>query len=375
MYSGKYALPPVSKDTFKKLLRMSTCDVIMLTHDGYYRQIDGLAMGSPPAPPLANGWLYTYDPTIRDNAKLYSRYMDDIFRTIAKSRINVKLDEINRLHPSLKFTIEMEKEGKLPFLDMKIIRSNGKLSSTWYCKPTDTGLIMNYHAVAPMQYKRSVVSGFVYRIHNACSSWQYFHSSLVVAKRILDNNQYPSNFYEPIIRDSLERIIHREIADSTSDDEEEETKHLVFLQYRGKPCEDYVKSLRRLGAPCKIVLTLRKLKTVLPSLKVDVEKRLKSRVVYNLSCSRCQARYVGQTDRHLLTRFKEHCRPSEPFGKHIRLCGVNPKFENNDDVSLLQSTNRSVMFLETLEALWQREVKPSINTKDEYRSRELTIKL
>lgn len=259
---------------------------------------------------------------------------------------------------------------------MKIIRSNGKLSSTWYCKPTDTGLIMNYHAVAPMQYKRSVVSGFVYRIHNACSSWQYFHSSLVKAKHILDNNQYPSNFYEPIIRDSLEKIICNSSEESTSDnDGEEEAKHLVFLQYRGKPCEDYVRSLRRLGAPCKVVLTLRKLKTVMPSLKVDVEKSLKSRVVYNLTCSRCQARYVGQTDRHLLTRFKEHCRPSQPFGNHIRLCGVDPKFEKNDDVSVLQSTHKSIMFLETLEALWQREIKPSINTKDEYRSRELTIKL
>ena len=64
-----------------------------------------------------------------------------------------------------------------------------------------------------------------------------------------------------------------------------------------------------------------------------------------------QARYVGQTDRHLLTRFKEHLRPSEPFGKHIRLCGVSPSFENSNDVSVLQSTSRSVVFLETLEAL------------------------
>ena len=51
MFSGKYELPPVSKETFKTLLQLSTCNVVMLTHDGYYRQRDGLAMGSPPAPP------------------------------------------------------------------------------------------------------------------------------------------------------------------------------------------------------------------------------------------------------------------------------------------------------------------------------------
>ena len=120
---------------------------------------------------------------------------------------------------------------------------------------------------------------------------------------------------------------------------------------------------------------MQKLKTVLPSLKVDVEKRLQSRVVYNLSCLRCQAHYVGQTGRHLLKRFKEHLQPSALFSKHIRICGVNPSFENSNDVSALQSTNRSMVFLETLEALWQHEVKPTINTKDEYKRRELTIKL
>ena len=57
LFSGKYQLPPVDKATFKTLLVISTRDVLMLTHDGYYRQKDGLAMGSPPAPPLANGWM------------------------------------------------------------------------------------------------------------------------------------------------------------------------------------------------------------------------------------------------------------------------------------------------------------------------------
>ena len=147
-----------------------------------------------------------------------------------------------------------------------------------------------------LKYKRSVVRGFVYRIYNSCSTWEYFHDSLITAKRILDNNQYPTNFYEPIISDTINRILTQQESENSTTEgnqEEEAPIHLVFLQYRGKPCEDYVQSLRRLGAPCKVILTLQKLKTVLPSLKTDAEKRLRSRVVYNLSCSRCQALYVG----------------------------------------------------------------------------------
>ena len=133
----------------------------MQTHDGFYRQTDGLAMGSPPAPLLANGWLSRFDPHIQGDAKLFARYMDDVLRSIKISTIQQKLDEINGFHPSLQFTSEKETEKTLPFLDMLIIREGTLLSSTWYNKPTDTGLIMNYHSLAPKRYKRLVVAGFV----------------------------------------------------------------------------------------------------------------------------------------------------------------------------------------------------------------------
>ena len=41
---------PVDKETFIELAKIASCNVLMLTHDGYYTQIEGLAMGSPHAP-------------------------------------------------------------------------------------------------------------------------------------------------------------------------------------------------------------------------------------------------------------------------------------------------------------------------------------
>ena len=58
----------------------------MSTHDGYYKQDDGLAMGSPPAPRLANGWLSQFDNIINGKARLYARYMDDILQDIKRER-------------------------------------------------------------------------------------------------------------------------------------------------------------------------------------------------------------------------------------------------------------------------------------------------
>ena len=200
LYDSNQETPPVDKETFKILAQISSCNVIMSTHNGYYRQTDGLAMGSPPAPHLANGWMSTHDDKIAQGSKMYFRYMDDIIRDIKKAKIQEKLDEINSMHPSLKFTIERQQEGSIPFLDMLIMNNHGKLSSTRYKKTRDTGMIMNFHALAPKRYKRSVVSGFVHRIHRASSSWENIHTSLEKGKRILeqqaeDDNAVPNRLF------------------------------------------------------------------------------------------------------------------------------------------------------------------------------------
>ena len=387
LFSGKYDLPPVDKEIFKQLAQISSCNVLMSTHEGYIRQVDGLAMGSPPAPHLANGWLSKYDPIIKgEGCKIFSRYMDDIIRNIKRHQIEEKLRQINSLHPNLKFTCEREVEGKLPFLDMMIINTKGILSSTWYNKPTDTGLIMNFHALAPKKYKWSVVSGFVYRIYRACSNWQLFNTSLEKAKRVLEKNQYPPDFYEPIIKKALQDIVGGSEDKSTSStgetsslqNEEAETadpvpKKLLFVQYRGKCTEDYARALHRCKAPCTIVMTLQKLRTVLPSLKPSVEKEIRSGIVYKMKCPRCFACYVGYTIRHLKTRSGEHrTKKDKPVYKHLTQCNAKVTC---DDFEILASSSRGEDYLMTLEALWIRELNPTINTKDEYKSKELTIKL
>ena len=114
--------------------------------------------------------------------------MDDVVRDIETEKREEKLEEINGLNEYLKFTMEVEVSGELPVLDLKLMNNAGKLTSTWYSKPTDTGLVMNYHALAPRRYKKSVVAGFIYRIHRCCSYWKLFHESLEKAKAVLECN-------------------------------------------------------------------------------------------------------------------------------------------------------------------------------------------
>ena len=61
-----------------------------------------------------------------------------------------------------------------------------------------------------------------------------------------------------------------------------------------------------------------------------------------------------------------------PVKKHFLECGVN---FDNDCVSILASVKKSEKHLMTLEALFIREFRPTLNTKDEYRRRELKIRI
>ena len=92
---------------------------------------------------------------------------------------------------------------------------------------------------------------------------------------------------------------------------------------------------------------------------------LKSNVVYKITCPQCQLCYVGQTARHLVTRYNEHVSPWGLLRKHFDECNVDPSL----DVSVLGKASNEKLL--TLETLFIKEIKPQLNTRDEFRSREI----
>ena len=93
---------------------------------------------------------------------------------------------------------------------------------------------------------------------------------------------------------------------SPENDTDERVKEFVHIEYRGEITDTYVRALKQSAAPIKIVLTTRKIKYCLPSLKTSIHKGMQSKIVYEFTCSRCNATYLGKTKRHLKTRIHEH---------------------------------------------------------------------
>ena len=123
----------------------------------------------------------------------------------------------------------------------------------------------------------------------------------------------------------------------------------IFVQYRGKATEKLAMSFKRLNAPCKMVMTTRKLKTIMPSLKPTVPKMFSSGVVYKIQCPGCPSSYIGQTVRHLQTRFREHLGCNGTMRRHIETCNPSLSF-SDDSISILAKSSKYFKLL-TLEAL------------------------
>ena len=109
----------------------------------FYKQIDGVAMGSPLGPALAiifmcsfdNKWLKDCPHSLKP--LFYRQYVDN---TIALFQ---SLDQVEKFtkylsskHPNINFSLEKENDGRLSFLDINIFRENGNFVSDVYHKKT-----------------------------------------------------------------------------------------------------------------------------------------------------------------------------------------------------------------------------------------------
>ena len=85
LYKNQELLSNINKNQFEKLLRAALCRNNFLFDGIVYQQVDGVAMGSPLGPSLANTFLAYYEQIWLNDCPnefkpvYYKRYVDDIF--------------------------------------------------------------------------------------------------------------------------------------------------------------------------------------------------------------------------------------------------------------------------------------------------------
>ena len=131
-----------------------------------YRQIDGVAMGSTLGPPLANIFIGYYETRLFNKISkpaIYCHHIDDAFSLFHKETDFQKfLSCLKSLHPSLKFTNEIETNNSLSFLDVLVTKSNNKFITSVYQKPTFTGQYIHSNSFGPQQHKTNLINTLTY---------------------------------------------------------------------------------------------------------------------------------------------------------------------------------------------------------------------
>ena len=107
----------ILKQEMKELLYLCGKNAHFTWNSKTYVQVDGVAMGSPRGPVLANIFMAELEqniPTLSKDISLWKRYVDIYF--VNCNCISHVLQSLNSFHSNVKFTVETKKkETKLHF--------------------------------------------------------------------------------------------------------------------------------------------------------------------------------------------------------------------------------------------------------------------
>ncbi|KAK3727763.1 hypothetical protein QZH41_005213 [Actinostola sp. cb2023] len=361
----------LSRTDLVDLLNIATKDQLFQLNGTLYEQIDGVAMGSPLGPLLANVFLCSIEDTLQLDGKMpayYRRYVDDTLVIMPSTvEANDFLDDLNRCHTSLKFTMEIENNGMLPFLGMQLLNRSHHIETKVYIKPTNTGLLLHHESHVDERYKRGLVTTMLDRAYRLSSSWSYFIEECDRLKVMFLRLKYPHDLINTAIKRFVDAKLSQQPNMPGADEPDENIR--ITIPFIDQRSADVVRRKlqdlsHKINTTVQPVFVSRKLNE---SLKVQEKKPLiinQQRVVYNFKCDSCDASYVGYTYRHLHERIEEHKGMSSSIGKHYRMDhDIVPRDINNNFKILKKCKTKFDCLL--YEMLLIRERRPTLNVQSD----------
>lgn len=333
----------------------------------YYSMIFGLPMGSSLSPILANIAVTTTImrslPRLSYITPFFFQYVDDLVTAVPQGGVQEILQCFNAFDQHIQFTVEVENERSVPFLDTKIIRTDdNKLILDWYQKKMSSGRYVHYKSHHNISMKTNVILALKNRIRNiAHPSLQ--ETSLHRLKSILTNNGYPSKFLNRLIWGST---TNRPIQQPLDLENAASASALIYVS---------IPNIHELTANlCKILKTSENIKIAkynlvtnrsnFSKLKDVVPVQLRSDVVYCIDCE-CQRKYIGQCSTTIKQRIALHksdsnLRPGRcTLASHVNETGHTPRYEEVKVLTQERHLNKRLF----LEMCFINEQTDSINSR------------
>ena len=237
--------------------------------------------------------------------------MDDIICVFDNEHDSTMFFEyLNQQHPNIKFTTETEKDKKLPFLDILIDNSDhSSIKTSVFRKSTFTGLMTCFSSFTAFSYKVGLIKALIDRTYKINNTWLGFNQDIDKLFFYLKKNLYPQQLLNKILNDYLSNkrnvpsVIQRQPVRNNV-----KRFSIAFVGLYSKIAQRKINQIIKLY--CKditVQLAFKSFKVSnLFSYKSKTRDALRSKIVYEFICSGCNARYIGESQRHLTTRIKEH---------------------------------------------------------------------
>ena len=131
IYNKRELVTNITRSEMKEILLLCTKNVHFSCNQDIYIQKRGVAIGSPLGPVLPGIFMVNLCmvPKLNVYIHFWRRYVDDAITFIKTGSFDLEylLSVLNKFHPKIKFTYEMEVDSNLTFLDILLHRDGMSL--------------------------------------------------------------------------------------------------------------------------------------------------------------------------------------------------------------------------------------------------------
>ena len=240
----------------KDLLLLCTKNVYFSYDNKLYSQMDGVAMGSPLGPVIAGIFMVDLErnmiPKLSTHMLKWKRYVDDTITYMKSSSINYVLPVLNFFHKNIKFTFEEEKDNKISFLDVLILRNCNSIETRVYRKFTHNDVYLHWNSISPNSCKVGILKTLLLRAFVICSNEQLLNKEIEHVRNVFhDTNGYPKAVIQNVLSKVKEEQSAQSVKITESHQDDVSKSYLLTLPYKGKRGE---KTLRTITKEVKKIL-------------------------------------------------------------------------------------------------------------------------
>jgi hypothetical protein len=149
-------------------------------------------------------YIYIYIYSVPVSLSFWKRFVDDVISAVSRNEIDILLQHLNSIEPSIQFTVEREINGHLAFLDLNVHRTvEGKLVARlmFIANPRmHTDKYLSYDSHHPVSHKRSVAKTLLQIAESLPSNSDSQANEREYVLNVLGENDYPKRFLNDCLR-------------------------------------------------------------------------------------------------------------------------------------------------------------------------------